>query len=62
MEVTAVDFRKHFELLSDESLLETNREELVEVAQQCFDEEVARRGLNETEDSRNPAVKRWLRR
>jgi Putative prokaryotic signal transducing protein len=48
LEVTAADFRQHFELLSDEALLDTNRDELVEVAQQCFDEEVARRGLNET--------------
>jgi hypothetical protein len=46
VEVTAADFRQHFELLSDEALLETNREELVEVARQCFDEEVSRRGLN----------------
>ena len=44
--VTAADFRKHFEFLSDEALLETKREELVEIAQQCLDEEISRRGLN----------------
>ncbi len=46
MEVTHEDFRRHFELLSDAALLETNRDELVEMAQQCYDEEVARRGLS----------------
>jgi hypothetical protein len=33
-------------LLSDETFLSTNREELVEGARECYDEEVARRGLN----------------
>jgi hypothetical protein len=46
MEVSLDDFRRHFELLSDEALLSTNREELVEGGRQCYDEEVARRGLN----------------
>jgi len=46
MEVSLDDFRRHFELLSDAALLETNRDELVESARECFDEEVARRGLN----------------
>jgi hypothetical protein len=46
MEVSLDDFRRYFELLSDESLLSTNREELVEGGKQCYDEEVARRGLN----------------
>lgn len=49
MNVSLEDFRKHFELLSDEALLETNREELVEAAQQCYDAEMARRGLNAPE-------------
>ncbi len=46
MDVSLDDFRKHFELLSDASLLETNRDELVAAAQQCYDAEVARRGLH----------------
>lgn len=46
MEVTLDDFRRHFELLSDAALLDTDREDLVESARQCYDEEVARRGLN----------------
>jgi Putative prokaryotic signal transducing protein len=45
MEVSLDDFRRHFELLSDETLLSTNREELTEGGRQCYDEEVARRGL-----------------
>jgi hypothetical protein len=44
--VSPDDFRRHFELLSDAALLETNREDLVEIARGCYDEEVARRGLN----------------
>ena len=47
MNVTLDDFRKHFGLLSDAALLETNRDELVEAAQKCYDDEVARRGLHE---------------
>ena len=46
MEITRDDFRKHFELLSDETLLLTNREDLVEGARGVYDEEVERRGLN----------------
>jgi Putative prokaryotic signal transducing protein len=50
MQVTLDDFRKHFELLSDAALLDTNRDELVATARQCYDEEVARRGLNSRPD------------
>jgi hypothetical protein len=50
MEVTLDDFRRHFALLSDAALLDTDREELVESALQCFDEEVSRRGLNAPPD------------
>jgi len=49
MDVSLEDFRKHFELLSDDALLGTNRDELVEAAQQCYDAEVARRGLQAPE-------------
>jgi hypothetical protein len=49
MDVSLDDFRKHFELLSDAALLETNRDELVEAAQQCYDAEIARRGLSAPE-------------
>jgi hypothetical protein len=50
VEVSLTDFRRHFEILSDEALLETNRDDLVETARGCFDEEVARRGLNAPAD------------
>jgi len=43
--VTAEDFRRHYELLSDEALLEVDTGELVELARTCHAEEVARRGL-----------------
>ena len=51
MEVTPEDFRRHFELLSDDALLDTDREDLVDIARQCFDEEVSRRGLNVADDA-----------
>ena len=51
MEVTLADFRRHFEILSDAALLETNREDLIDIAKQCFDEEVSRRGLNAEDDT-----------
>jgi putative signal transducing protein len=46
VQVSADDFRRHFELLSDAALLETNRDDLVEIARECYDVEVAHRGLN----------------
>ena len=47
MDVTAEDFRRHYELLSDESLLEIDTGDLVELARTCHAEEVARRGLDQ---------------
>lgn len=55
MQVSPDDFRRHFELLSDAALLETNREDLVETARGCYDEEVARRGLNSPPDDETAA-------
>jgi hypothetical protein len=46
VEVSLNDFQRHFEILSDEALLATDREELVEMARGCYDEEVSRRGLD----------------
>jgi hypothetical protein len=46
---TPEDFQRHFEILSDEALLETNRDELVEIARDVYDEEIARRGLGPEE-------------
>lgn len=50
MNISADDFRRHFALLSDEALLATDRNQLTEAARPCYDEEVTRRGLDETED------------
>lgn len=44
--------RQHYESLSDESLLATNRTDLVETALKIFDEEVRRRGLAPLERTR----------
>ena len=46
MNITPDDFRRHFEILSDDALVATNRDDLVESARQCYDQEVARRQLN----------------
>jgi hypothetical protein len=46
VDVSAADFRQHYELLSDEALLEINPGDLVEVARQCLEDEIAQRGLN----------------
>ena len=56
MDITAEDFRRHFDLLSDETLLATNRDELIEIAQLCYDEEVAKRGLDLQSPDSEPEV------
>ena len=40
------DFRRVYAGLNDESLLAVNRDELVPLAQQCYDAEIAARGLD----------------
>jgi hypothetical protein len=56
VQVSRDDFRQHFELLSDEALLDTNRDELVEAAKSVYDEELERRGLktSSTEEPGEP--------
>jgi hypothetical protein len=39
------DFRKHFATLSDEGLMGIDRDELVELAQQAYDEALTERGI-----------------
>jgi hypothetical protein len=51
VEISRDDFRRHFDLLSDEALLEVNRGELVEAARPVYDEELERRGLNATAEA-----------
>ncbi len=45
MDISSEDFRQHFELLSDETLLATKREDLVAAAQAVYDAELEERGL-----------------
>ena len=49
MKVDAEDLRRVYDSMNDEALLEVKRDELVEVAQQCYDAELAKRGLLTTE-------------
>lgn len=46
MKLDPKDLRRHYAQLSDEALLDLDRAELVALAQQVYDEEIARRGLD----------------
>ncbi len=56
MQIKAEDIRRHYESLSDEALLEIDPTELTEVARQCYQTEMEKRGL--TEDA-PPAGEEW---
>jgi hypothetical protein len=45
MKVSVEDFRRQYAGLSDEALLDVDRQDLVEMARACYDEELARRRL-----------------
>ena len=45
MDIDPAGFRRHFAELSDEALLAIEREDLVDAAKACFDEELSSRGL-----------------
>src|SRR5215470_4982636 len=45
MRINVDDIRRQYAELSDEALLEVDRNDLVEVARTCYDEEVTRRNL-----------------
>ena len=45
MQIDLESLRRHYSSLSDEELLALNRDDLIEMAQKCWDEEVERRGL-----------------
>jgi hypothetical protein len=51
VKVDAEDFRRVYESMNDDALLLVNRDDLVEVAQQCYDVEVSRRGLMAPEEA-----------
>ena len=54
MDIDIEDFRRHFELLSDATLLGTRREDLVDAAKTVYDQEVANRGLNKLSPTTAP--------
>jgi Putative prokaryotic signal transducing protein len=45
MKANTEDFRRQYGSLNDEALLEINRDDLVPMAQQCYDVELSTRGL-----------------
>lgn len=45
MNVDENDFRRRYADLSDEGLLSINRDELIDIARVCYDQELASRGL-----------------
>ena len=45
MEIDLAQLRRQYENLTDEALLEVERDELVDSARQCYDEELAKRRL-----------------
>lgn len=51
MQVDLDDFRRRYAELSDEALLELDRDELVDLARDCYDAELARRGLHRISSS-----------
>jgi len=53
LQVDLDDFRRRYAELSDEALLDLNRDDLVDLARDCYDAELARRGLHR--DSPPPA-------
>lgn len=46
MKIQAEDFRRQYAGLNDDALLAIDREELIPLAQQCYDAELAARGLD----------------
>jgi hypothetical protein len=45
LQIDLEDFRQRYAELSDEALLELERDDLVDLARDCYDAELARRGL-----------------
>jgi len=51
VQIDLESLRRHYGSLSDDELLAVERDELTDGGQKCFDEEVERRGLNESQES-----------
>jgi hypothetical protein len=62
MKTDPEDFRRQYASLNDEALLEIDRDDLVPIAQQCYDVELAARGLAtpEAEEEAAPAPQNAL--
>jgi hypothetical protein len=64
MPIDAEHLRQHYASLSDEELIELDRNDLTEVAQKCYDREIERRGLSTDEsdsiDEDKAAMDRWV--
>jgi hypothetical protein len=54
MQVDPEYLRRHYNSLSDEALLSIDRTDLVEIAQKCYDAELARRELTPFHGARRP--------
>src|SRR5690349_15487894 len=50
MQINLDDLRDHYRSLTDDELLEIEPADLTEAAQQCYDEEIARRGLTDPQE------------
>ena len=58
MKLNIEELRRHYASLSDEALREIDRTELVEIARQCYDQELAlREPLKKKADLAKPAVR-----
>ncbi|MEO8049627.1 MAG: DUF2007 domain-containing protein [Acidobacteriota bacterium] len=57
MQIDPEEFKRHYAMLSDEALLEIDRDELVDTARGYYDAELAERNLAgpDTEESASPA-------
>jgi len=55
MQLNPDDLRKQFDRLSDEALLEVERDDLVDIARDVYDAEVSARGLARHADAAPPA-------
>jgi len=51
MQVDLDDFRRRYAELSDDALLDLDRDDLVDLARDCYDAELSRRGLRRTSSS-----------
>lgn len=56
MQIDPEDFKRHYALLSDDALLEMDRDELVDAARPYYDAELMERNLAPTESEGDPTL------